>query len=183
VDCLGYDDCSFPELESESDLRAPCRILLQFEGLEWLMYNRTMVFDDILKQIQKAEPRNERAKDKSADRSKWSPETRVNSVHVHEFTQSAVTPQPIQEQPYAPFGIRLRLPRFDIPSQIWSWLMSQLPTFNFNDLLPIALQAKRGAIMLGNSSTPVVFTARFKSGHGIYCLQPVCYPTHRELCL
>ncbi|CAG8607429.1 15845_t:CDS:10, partial [Acaulospora colombiana] len=141
-------------IDNEGNLNAPCRILLQFEGLEWLMYNRSMVFDDILEQVQKAETQNERAKDNKADRSKWSPETRVTSVHARELTQSAVIPKPLHEQPYAPFGIRLRLPRFDLPSQVWSWLTSQLPTFNLNDLLPIALQAKRGAIMLGNPSTP-----------------------------
>lgn len=145
-----------------------------------------MVYDEILKQAQKAAgaeaPKPKRSKQAheaqellnkpETERSRWSPETRLSTMppedlDVHDHHQT------IDEQRYPPSGFRIAIPKIDLPSKIWSWVMSKLPTFDFNDLLPVALEAKRGAITLGNAFTPVIFTITFGSGRGTYGLKPV----------
>jgi len=49
-----------------------------------------------------------------------------------------------------------------------TWLAAQVPTFDFNDILPIAISASRGAIHIGNPSTSTVVVLQFKKGNGEY---------------
>lgn len=168
------DDISYSEVEEpKSNVSAiPCRILLSFEGLEWLLYNRTMVFDEILKQAT-ASASDEAGYSQSSmgnERSGWSPETRASGLPAS--TNANGQPKSINEQRYPPLGFRIGLPRMDIPSKLWAWILTKLPRVELNDLLPIALEATHGAIMLGNASTPSLFTVTFKSGKGTYSLRP-----------
>lgn len=165
----------------------PCRILLQFEGLEWLLYNRTMVYDEILKQAQNVAegetPAPALARSRSGtnehqnllqepERSRWSPDTRPSAMPIEQSTEFFKPEDDAEGQRYPPVGFRIALPRLDLPSRIWAWVTSRLPIFDFNDLLPIALEAKNGAISLGNASTPVIFTIKFGAGSGIYGIKP-----------
>ncbi|KIM31189.1 hypothetical protein M408DRAFT_327476 [Serendipita vermifera MAFF 305830] len=179
----------------KSRVTLPCRILIRFEGLEWLLYNRTMVFDDILRQAEKSEttssvhseptlarppeihepveslrpPESVRTK---LERSRWSPETRFSALPAEDPRNHMERTRSINEQRYPPPGFRIAIPKLDFPSKIWSWLLSFAPTFDLNDLLPIALEAKRGAIVLGNASMPTIFTVRFGTGDGTYNIGP-----------
>jgi hypothetical protein len=151
-----------------------------------------MVYDEILKQAQKAagaeatsknqERRPHEAQDLpnnlEGEPSGWSPETRLSTVPPEELVEANAHRQSIEEQRYPPTGFRVAIPKMDLPSKVWSWVMSKLPTFDFNDLLPVALEAKRGAITLGNASTPVIFTITFGTGHGTYGLKPVSHAIH-----
>lgn len=183
-------------LDGKARINVPCRILLQFEGLEWLLYNRTMVFDDILNQAEKAatessmqsEPTLSRPQElhlppeslrppesvrTKLERSRWSPETRFSALPAEDPQNPIRSTRSIDEQRYPPAGFRIAIPKLDFPSKIWSWLKSFAPTFDLNDLLPISLEAKRGAIVLGNASTPTIFTVRFGTGSGTYNIGPV----------
>ena len=155
-----------------------------------------MVFDDILKQAEKsttessihseptlsrpAEPhqpegslRPPESVRTKLERSRWSPDTRFSALPVEDHRNPLNRTRSIDEQRYPPPGFRLAIPKLDFPSKIWSWLRSFAPTFDLNDLLPIALEAKRGAIILGNASTPTIFTVRFGTGTGTYNIGPV----------
>jgi hypothetical protein len=151
-----------------------------------------MVYDEILKQAQKAAGAEATAKDQKkrpheaqdlldeleVERSGWSPETHLSTMQPEGPVEANAHRESIEEQRYPPTGFRVAIPKMDLPSKVWSWVMSKLPTFDFNDLLPIALEAKRGAITLGNASTPVIFTVTFGTGHGTYGLKPVSQVVH-----
>jgi hypothetical protein len=155
-----------------------------------------MVFDDILKQAQKStdgstvpsEPAIPRPTDQQRppeslrpaesvrtklERSRWSPETRFSALPADDHHTTLEHTRTLQDQRYPPPGFRIAIPKLDFPSKIWSWLLTFAPSFDFNDLLPIALEGKRGAIVLGNASTPTIFTIRFGTGSGTYNIGPV----------
>ena len=177
--------------------RAPCRVIIQLEGLEWLLYNRTMVFDEILKQAEKSAAESSAPSEPlppqqhteplrpaeslhprdsahtKLERSRWSPDTRFSALPPDDHHNTLENTRSIEEQRYPPPGFRVAIPKLDFPSKIWSWLMMFAPSFDFNDLLPIELEGKRGAIVLGNASTPTIFTIRFGTGTGTYNIGPV----------
>ena len=136
-----------------------------------------MVFDEILKQANVSlpddpgHPPNPSQSTMGNERSGWSPETRTSALPANANTNGQ--PKSVNEQRYPPLGFRIGLPKMDIPSRVWAWIVSKLPRIDLNDLLPIALEATHGAIMLGNASTPSLFTVTFKSGKGSYSLRPV----------
>ena len=155
-----------------------------------------MVFDDILKQAQKStdgsdvpsEPTMPRPTDQQRqpeslrpaesvrtklERSRWSPETRFSALPADDHHTALEHTRTLQDQRYPPPGFRIAIPKLDFPSKIWSWLLTFSPSFDFNDLLPISLEGKRGAIVLGNASTPTIFTIRFGTGSGTYNIGPV----------
>jgi hypothetical protein len=160
------------------------------------MYNRTMVFDDILKQAQKSaagspvlsepiipQPTGQLQPPESVrpaesvrtklERSRWSPETRFSALPANDHHSNLEHTRALQDQRYPPPGFRIAIPKLDFPSKVWSWLLTFSPSFDFNDLLPIALEGKRGAIVMGNTSTPTIFTIRFGTGSGTYNIGPV----------
>lgn len=155
-----------------------------------------MVFDDILKQAQKSadgsdvsseptipKPTGPLRPPESAhpaesartklERSRWSPETRFSALPVEDHQNILDRTRSLQDQRYPPPGFRIAIPKQDFPSKIWSWLLKISPSFDFNDLLPISLEGKRGAIVLGNASTPTIFTIKFGTGSGTYNIGPV----------
>ncbi|KAG8827640.1 hypothetical protein FRC19_001885 [Serendipita sp. 401] len=158
----------------------PCRILISFEGLEWLLYNRTMVYDDILRQATAATATEPSNGDTSSDttgfnlppkheRSRWSPDTRFSNLP--EDPQTNGHPTAAKQSP-SPQWLHVALHKIKLLSKIWSWIKARIPTFDVNDLLPIAFEAKHGAIILGNPSMPTIFTIMFGSGDGNYSLKP-----------
>ncbi|KAG8835671.1 hypothetical protein FRC17_001860 [Serendipita sp. 399] len=138
-----------------------------------------MAFDDILRQATAAAdpPNTDSASDTTGsnlppkhERSRWSPDTRFSNLpeepHPHPNGHTTV------KQTHSSGWFRLSPIRMDILSKLWSRIKSRFPTFDFNDLLPVALEAKHGAIILGNPSMPTIFTIRFGSGDGTYGLKP-----------
>lgn len=144
------------------------------------MYNRTMVFDDILAQAQNSAQADATKKttqhgESFAPRSVWesSPETRLPARSTVDINDNDGAVGSLNEERYPPPGFRIGLPHIDLPSKVWKWVVTRLPKFDFNDLLPIALEAKHGAIILGNPSMPSIFTITFKTGSGTYSVRPV----------
>lgn len=48
------------------------------------------------------------------------------------------------------------------------WLKRQLPSLDPKDLLPIGIDATKGAIVCGNRSTPSLLVAEFSQAHGTF---------------
>lgn len=48
------------------------------------------------------------------------------------------------------------------------WFQQQLPNLDPKDLLPISLEVLKGAITIGNASTPNLLAAEFQRGEGTY---------------
>lgn len=145
------------------------------------MYNRTMVFDDVLRKAQEA----------SKDTAQGSNE-RGTSRNVPPIKEQVIKNQPSQEtaqevqvmgtvldgtleQPerYPPLAFRIAQPLTDLPSRLWRWLMSLLPSLDFSDLLPIEFEARKGAVILGNHSMKSRFIISFGSVTGTYNVAPV----------
>jgi hypothetical protein len=166
--------------ENENHSR-PCRILICLEGVEWIMYNRTMVFDDILRKAQEESkdsfqgsnepgtPRNFPPIQDHNHKNGPSQETDQDA----EVTEAALNSASGQPERYLPSAFGISLPIADLSSRLWRWLMSLLPRFDFSDLLPIQFEAKKGAIMLGNHSMKSRFIISFGSGTGTYSVAPV----------
>jgi hypothetical protein len=54
------------------------------------------------------------------------------------------------------------------------WVRGQLPTLDPKDLLPLGIHIQKGAIILGNPSTPSLLVAEFQDALGTYGITPVC---------
>jgi len=167
--------------DEKEDCSSPCRVLIRLEGVEWIMYNRTMVFDDVLRKAQEA------SKDTvlDSDEPGTSRDLLPTEGQIYKNDPSQETSQGVQvtgatldsalRQPgrYPPLAFRFAKPIADLPSRFWRWLMSLLPSFDFSDLLPIEFEAKKGAIILGNHSMQSRFIISFRSGTGTYGVAPV----------
>jgi hypothetical protein len=166
--------------DEKEDRSSPCRILIRLEGVEWIMYNRTMVFDDVLKKAQEAS--KDTIPSSNEPRTSRSPPTR-GRIYKDDLSQvtgrvaqvTEATSKSILERPgrYPSLAFRVAQPIADLPSRLWGWLMSLLPRFDFSDLLPIEFEAKTGAIILGNHSMKTRFIISFGSGTGTYSVAPV----------
>ena len=53
-------------------------------------------------------------------------------------------------------------------------LRQQMPSLDPKDLLPLGIEVRKGAIVVGNESTPTLLCADFKSAEGTYGIVPVC---------
>jgi hypothetical protein len=60
-----------------------------------------------------------------------------------------------------------------IVNAIGVWLSAQVPTFELHDLLPIGINIIRGAIVVGNDSTPTILIGDFKRADGTFGTTPV----------
>ena len=54
-----------------------------------------------------------------------------------------------------------------------SWIRNQMPSFDSKDLLPLGIKIQKGAIILGNASTPTLLVAEFQNAIGTYGVVPV----------
>ncbi|PPQ67263.1 hypothetical protein CVT25_005847 [Psilocybe cyanescens] len=126
-----------------------CRIQLTFEGVEWFLYNRTAAYDNILEQIEKVSR----------------PTSRSSSYHrlFRRFSRQGDTsilyaPSAIRSSIHVPHSIKRAL----------NWAKDQLPTLDPKDLLPLGIDIRTGAIILGNSSTPNLLVSEFQSASGTF---------------
>ena len=145
------------------------------------MYNRTLVFDDILRKAQEAsndtvqvsnEPGTSRNLPPIKGRVYKNDPSQGTRQEV-QMTETTLNSAPEQPERYPPLAFRIAQPIADLPSRLWRWSMSLLPSFNFSDLLPIEFEAKKGAIILGNHSIKSRFILSFGSGTGTYSVAPV----------
>lgn len=159
----------------------PCRILIRLEGVEWIMYNRTMVFDDVLRKAQEEskgtfqgsnEPGTSRATPPFQDQN-YKNDASQEMDQEAQVTEAALNSTSGQPERYLLFAFWIAQPIVDIASRLWKWFISLLPRFDFSDLLPIHLEAKKGAIILGNHSMKSRFIISFGSGTGTYGVAPV----------
>ena len=63
------------------------------------------------------------------------------------------------------------------PKFLKGWIIAlrqQMPSLDPKDLLPLGIEIRKGAIVVGNESTPTLLCADFKSAEGTYGIVPVC---------
>ncbi|KAH7927135.1 hypothetical protein BV22DRAFT_1193843 [Leucogyrophana mollusca] len=123
-----------------------CRIKVSIQGLEWFLYNRTAAYDHIISQMQ----------------SKTHPPTNAEPRRM--FSRTSGFEVPSLHPPSV-------LPNLKTPPAIhaaFDWFKRQMPYLDPKDLLPIALEGFKGAIICGNSSTPNLLVAEFHRAEGTF---------------
>ena len=173
-------------LEGKSN-HLPCRLQAVAEGVEWFIYNRTPAYDDILRHMQPDLP----------EARPCHPETSESAPFLNEAETGARPNDHVGSTCF----VRLRqlnnnnsLPMFFCNSEsdakvrkakrrllspvtllkhLAEWMYQQLPSPDLKDILPIGFEVTRGAITLGNDSTPNILIGNFKRATGTFGLQPV----------
>jgi hypothetical protein len=164
----------------------PCRLQAVAEGMEWFIYNRTPAYDDILRHMQPDLP----------EALSRHPETGESAPFLNDEETSAL---PIESErgecfvclrqctttvAYLLFGkpasgtkVRKAKRYVLLPltplKPFAKWIYRQLPALDLKETLPIGFEVIRGAITLGNDSTPNVLIGNFKRATGTFGLQPV----------
>ncbi|KAH9929533.1 uncharacterized protein BXZ73DRAFT_47994 [Epithele typhae] len=134
-----------------------CRIHITLQGLEWFMYNRTSSFDNILSQLNVDIPTIPGHTPLQTD----------GTPSVRKIFSRTTAPASILGSPLSLVSsIYKQTPRFFKTGA--DWLRSQMPKLDPKDLLPISIGVLKGAITIGNSSTPNLLIAEFQRADGTY---------------
>jgi hypothetical protein len=122
--------------QGATNAKLPCRILLELDGVEWFVYNRTPAYDAIVKAAEGR--RNEHSPDLAftkTETNRSSAERNSDNSFKARDTYAALPRDPNAEENEAtPFILHL---------------------------LPVEVAARRGAIILGNTNTPSIVIAQF----------------------
>jgi hypothetical protein len=125
-------------IKESSNAKLPCRIVLELDGVEWFIYNRTPAYDAIITAAE-----NRSMNRTSHENGELGRNETVNSSF--ERTSNASLKQNNTESP-TPKS------RKNQDEDVSSTLLN---------LLPIQVVCKKGAIILGNANTPTIVVARF----------------------
>jgi protein CSF1 len=133
----------------------PCRFKVTAEGVEWFIYNRTPAYDDIIKQMMPG----------LDEMSPSSPAQNKGLVSVDTPDNKGTSPSPNEHPPQAtvsPSVLQVVSRWFAIVNAVGVGLVAQIPSFEWGNLLPIGIAIIRGAIVIGNDSTPTILIGDFK---------------------
>ncbi|KAK6458751.1 uncharacterized protein RJT20DRAFT_123813 [Scheffersomyces xylosifermentans] len=137
--------------------KLPCRILLMLDGLEVFMYNRTMAYDQIVELLEK----KVRAEGKSASSSFEGSSKIPSSDDSH---SSNTTNSNNSDNEKATEGTQSKeiAGKSDIKDS-----SSSTTLYFLLSLLPIRIKIKKGAMVMGNATTPSILVANYKSANGL----------------
>ena len=167
-----YFDEGFPDsttsrrvsrLENEE---LPCRLFLMVDGLEVFMYNRTFAYDNIMDMLRgeekdrKESTSDENSKNTASTMSADSGST-TNNLKYRGNTRTATVPeastsdwsQNEKSQTQQPPQYRTKL--------------AETTLFFLLGMLPLKVRVKKGAVVLGNVTTPSILVVSYKSANGI----------------
>ncbi|KAL1942384.1 hypothetical protein VTO73DRAFT_5986 [Trametes versicolor] len=135
-----------------------CRVHISLQGFEWFIYNRTAAFDNIVSQLDPdipITPVPTPVPEGAASVRKIFSRTSV-------FRDASILGPPVS----LVSSIYKRTPTF--VKRGVGWFQQQMPNLDPKDLLPISLEVLKGAITIGNASTPNLLAAEFQRGEGTY---------------
>ena len=159
-------NCSLPDKHS----RGPqsCRIQVSFQGFEWFMYNRTAAYDNIASAM---DPQAAAARSDSHRPSEDATAPHRTPTKSSGFAGACPIQSSLEEFGPSWFltitASSVRPPSFvpgppQLVRSAYTWLKQQLPSLDPKDLLPVGIEATKGAIVCGNGSTPSLLVAEFK---------------------
>ncbi|KAI0093075.1 hypothetical protein BDY19DRAFT_882324 [Irpex rosettiformis] len=143
-----------------------CRVHVSFQGLEWLIYNRALAYDNIVSSMDpqaQCEPGGGGVP----------PEGRASAEAIRKiFTWTSAIPDSNNLGPPVSLisSMYSRTPKF-----MKGWIVAlgqQMPSLDPKDLLPLGIEVRKGAIVVGNESTPTLLCADFKGAEGTYGIVP-----------
>jgi hypothetical protein len=145
-------------LGSTRNLR--CRVHMSFHGVEWFIYGRTAAFDDI----------RSRFMDETHQGTVSTPVSRTTSTHPASRISLHRLPYPLSI--LRSYVWPARRPHFlRVPSvflRLVKAIKDEMPHLDPLDLLPLGFDIKKGAIIIGNPSTPSILVAEFAESSGTY---------------
>ncbi|CUM64795.1 uncharacterized protein PRCAT00002407001 [Priceomyces carsonii] len=137
----------------EDNERLPCRILLMIEGLEIFMYNRRTGYDNIINILNEEELKDSSSKmsgSSSFSDSNSSLRSRTSNLSSNEKSSP---------------------PSFEKPLHKEGEKCHKMTNYTLKFLLkvfPINVRIKKGAIVVGNSTTPSILVMSYKSADSIF---------------
>ncbi|GAA5906531.1 hypothetical protein JCM8208_000472 [Rhodotorula glutinis] len=155
------------EEDKPSEARKPCRVQITFSGAELFLYNRTPSYDAILEQLglKEQDPLRRGPSEPSDSSSTSSPPSSLDKKEKQSLSPSSPRPSTAVssiEQVQAEQGEKERERRKQVDEgkkDGTNWLL---------EALPIAVECSRGAIVMGNPSTPSILIAGFDGVNGTY---------------
>jgi len=143
----------------------PCRALVKAKGVEWFIYNRSPAYDAILQSMGDGEGSYRAGSSSLPDEEK----ERSNDSYAGPFRKDQTPPQMELEEKYGKSedtfeGGRLSPSSSNSSSQPPNERPAALP--GLLNLLPVGVECKKGAIVMGNRNTRSIFTAKFDSAAG-----------------
>ncbi|GJN87915.1 hypothetical protein Rhopal_000870-T1 [Rhodotorula paludigena] len=150
------------EEDKPSESRTPCRVQVSISGAEWYLYNRTPSYDAILEQLglQEQKPLRRATSDPSSETSPAS-DSLLKGEKVTPVPSPSTAASSI-EQIHAEEGRKEQQRRREMAEgkrNKTNWLL---------EALPIAVSCGRGAIVMGNPSTPTILITGFDGVEGTY---------------
>jgi hypothetical protein len=126
------------------------------EGVEWFIYNRTPSYDAIVEKLGIPNVLNPEAADKA-------PNETPRSVPTYPPTTSSSSPHASSLNEDNSIWNRLR-------KAVWR---VRMPEIDFNEILPVGLVIGKGALTVGNDSSPSILIMELAGGSGIYGVSQV----------
>ncbi|CAE7120149.1 unnamed protein product [Rhizoctonia solani] len=136
---------------SQNDTELPCRVHAFFEGVEWFIYNRTPSYNAIIEKLG--------VPDVLA--STTDEEVREDLSHS------------VPAATYPPTSSSSQKSMVDADQGFWHKLRKavwhiRMPEIDFNEILPVGLEIRKGALVIGNDSTPSILIMDINRGSGSY---------------
>ncbi|KAJ5316627.1 hypothetical protein N7508_001135 [Penicillium antarcticum] len=159
----GHEDESLGEQGGrEKRTELPCRITIKAYGLEWFVYNRTPAYESILAGFGYS-PKNV-----DLDIHSNPPGSRATAEHQGIGNEFDFQQTPGHQTTLKTMSERSMSERGGISSQMTAIRESELsePVSKMLQLLPVKLDCKKGAIVLGNEHTRSVLTTTFDTATG-----------------
>ncbi|KAI0705009.1 hypothetical protein C8T65DRAFT_728083 [Cerioporus squamosus] len=135
-----------------------CRVHISVQGLEWFMYNRTAAYDSIVSQLGVDTP----ATPAATPVPEGAGSVRKIFSRTSVFQDSSILGPPVS----LVSSIYRRTPTWI--KRVGNWVRDQMPNLDPKDLLPISFEVTKGAVTIGNASTPNLLVAEFRRAEGTY---------------
>ncbi|RCK65012.1 Protein CSF1 [Candida viswanathii] len=143
-------DYEAPELSQKQNAKLPTRFLLAIDGLEVFMYNRTFAYDNIIDILEKGNEAS--SADEKTDQESSSFSEEIKSGHLR-FRNKKASPNSSSSSDQSMAK--------ETPAEKGSNSLMFLL-----QVLPIGVRIKRGAVVVGNSTTPSILVASYKAASG-----------------
>lgn len=149
----------------------PCRVVVKAKGMEWFVYNRSPAYDVIMQSMREGD-RSDRANSSFTSRS-----------DIESSKLSTGPSGPILNDHKSPHmdekGSEIDdtcengdLSRASSSSSSQSQHLNSAALPGFLDLLPIGVECRKGAMVMGNRNTRSILTAKFDSAAGVINAKP-----------
>ena len=161
--------------ESSHRKRLPCRVLITSRGVEWFIYNRTSAYDAVLKGMTDADRSEAKIKDAIGDTTySNSPLTAGGNDSTGFLDKDEVPPMNSNMNGMVNDTYHTVVDEISSRSSTEFSTSSSASVFDHSvrtlpsllNILPITIECSKGAIVMGNSSTRSILTAKFEGATG-----------------